>query len=112
MILGIIPARGGSKGIPRKNLRPLLGKPLLAWSVEAAKESRRLDAFAVSTEDREIARVARQYGADVIERPPELASDEASTLAVLQHALKVRPADVLVLLQPTSPIRDRELVDR
>jgi CMP-N-acetylneuraminic acid synthetase len=112
MILGLIPARGGSKGIPRKNLRPLLGKPLMAWSIEAAKESRLLDAVVVSTEDAEIARVAREYGAEVVYRPAELASDEADTLPVLQHALRSRPAETLVLLQPTSPIREPGLIDR
>jgi len=112
MILALIPARGGSKGIPRKNLRPLLGKPLLAWSIEAAKNSKLVDVIAVSTEDPEIAAVARRYGAEVIDRPKELASDEADTLPVLQHALQSRPADTLVLLQPTSPVRDAGLIDR
>ena len=111
-ILGLIPARGGSKGIPRKNIRPLHGKPLIAWSIEAAKESRLINTIAVSTEDAEIAGVARQFGAEVINRPRELATDEASTIAVIQHALEVMPADVVVLLQPTSPVRDRGLVDR
>jgi CMP-N-acetylneuraminic acid synthetase len=111
MILALIPARGGSKGIPRKNIRPLLGKPLIAWSIEAAKNSKLIDVVAVSTEDAEIARVARQYGAEVIDRPKELATDEASTIDVMQHALKVKPADILVLLQPTSPVRDKGLID-
>jgi CMP-N-acetylneuraminic acid synthetase len=111
VILGLIPARGGSKGIPRKNIRPLFGKPLIAWSIEAAKESKLLDAVAVSTDDEEIVAVARKHGADVIVRPKELATDEATTLSVMQHALRVKPADVLVLLQPTSPIRDRGLID-
>jgi CMP-N-acetylneuraminic acid synthetase len=111
VILGLIPARGGSKGVLRKNIRPLFGKPLIVWSIEAAKESKLIDAVAVSTDDEEIADVARKYGAEVIARPKELATDDATTLAVMQHALRVKPADVLVLLQPTSPIRDRGLID-
>ena len=111
-VLALIPARGGSKGIPRKNVRPLLGKPLLAWSIEAAKNSKLIDATVVSTEDPEIARVAREYGAEVIDRPEELASDAADTLPVLQHALRCHPAETLVLLQPTSPVRESGLVDR
>lgn len=111
MILALIPARGGSKGIPRKNIRPLLGKPLIAWSIEAAKASKLVDVVAVSTDDAEIAAVARKYGAEVIDRPKELATDDASTLAVMQHALRTRPAEILVLLQPTSPVRDGGLID-
>lgn len=112
MILGITPARGGSKGVPRKNVRPLYGKPLIAWTIEAAKASRLLSRYLVSTEDAEIAKVARAYGADVIERPEELASDEATTLSVLQHVLAQFPADIIVLLQATSPVRTPGLIDR
>lgn len=112
MVLGVTPARGGSKGVLRKNLKPLCGKPLLAWTIEAAKASRRLDRYVVSTEDREIAQVARQWGAEVIERPQALATDEATTLSVLQHVLTVIPAEVVVLLQATSPVRDDGLIDR
>ena len=112
MILGITPARGGSKGLPGKNIRPVHGKPLLAWTIEAARASRLLDRYVVSTEDEHIAEVARQAGAEVIDRPPELATDEATTLSVLQHVLTQVPADVVVALQPTCPIRDPELIDR
>lgn len=111
MILGITPARGGSKGLPRKNIRHLLGKPLLAWTIEAAHASRLLDMYVVSTEDPEIGAVARQWGADVVDRPMELATDEATTLSVLQHVLEETWADVLVLLQATCPIRDPNLID-
>jgi CMP-N-acetylneuraminic acid synthetase len=111
MILGITPARGGSKGIPRKNLKPLCGKPLIAWTFEAAKESRLLDRYAVSTEDKEIADVACRIGVEVIERPAELAGDKISTLKVLQHVLDLVPADILVLLQATSPVRNPGLID-
>jgi len=112
MILGVTPARGGSKGIPRKNTRELCGKPLIAWTIEAARESKLLDRYVVSTEDREIAEIARRYGAEVLDRPKELATDEATTLSVLQDVLKKIDADVVVLLQCTSPIRDKGLIDR
>ena len=112
MILGVTPARGGSKEIPRKNLKPLCGKPLIAWTIEAARCSRLLDDYVVSTEDAEIAGVAEEWGAKVVWRPPELATDEADTLDVLQHVLDQVPADLLVLLQATSPIRDGDLIDR
>lgn len=112
MILGVIPARGGSKGILRKNIKPICGKPLIAWTIEAARTSRLLNRYVVSTEDSEIAEVARQCGAEVIERPKELATDEATTLSVLQHVLSQVQADTVVLLQATSPIRDSDLIDR
>ena len=111
MILGIIPARGGSKGIPRKNIRNIGGKPLIAWTIEAAKRSKLLNDFVVSTEDPEIANISRAYGAKVIDRPTELSRDETSTLAVLQHVLSRIKADVVVVLQPTSPIRRDGLID-
>ncbi len=111
-ILGVIPARGGSKGIPRKNLRLLCGKPLIQWTIEAARRSGRLERFVVSTEDPEIAQVARACGADVLDRPAALATDEASTLAVLQHAVEALRPTVVVVLQPTSPIRSDGLIDR
>ena len=112
MILGVIPARGGSKGIARKNLRNLCGKPLVAWSIEAAKESKLMDDFVVSTDDIEIANFATRFSARVLNRPPELALDETPMISVLRHSLQTIPADLLVLLQPTSPIRDSGLVDR
>ena len=112
MILGVTPARAGSKGLPRKNIRPLCGKPLLAWTIEAAKVSRLLNRYVVSTEDGEIAEVARKHGAEVLERPKGLATDEVPTLSVLQHVLQHIPADTIVLLQATSPIRDPDLIDR
>ena len=112
MIVGVTPARGGSKGLPRKHLRMMCGKPLIAWTIEAALASQRLDRYVVSTEDQEIAEVARQWGAEVIARPPELATDEATTLSVVQHALAQIPTDVVVLLQATTPIREPGFIDR
>lgn len=111
-ILAIIPARGGSKGIPRKNIRQLAGKPLITWSIESSKQSKLLDMCVVSTEDEEIAAISQKYGAKVLPRPVELATDEASTMSVLQDILTKIDADVIVLLQPTSPIRDSELIDK
>ena len=110
-ILGITPARGGSKGIPGKNIKAIAGKPLIAWTIESAKESKMLDKYVVSTEAEEIARVVREYRADVIKRPMELATDEASTLCVLQHLVENIPCDIIVLLQATSPLRRPGLID-
>ncbi len=111
MIIGITPARGGSKGIPGKNIRLIAGKPLIAWTIESAKKSKLLDRYIVSTEDREIAGIAKSYGADVLCRPLELAADNSSTLSVLQHAVEKNPCDIVVLLQATSPIRTPGLID-
>ena len=112
MILGVTPARGGSKGIPRKNIKMIAGKPLIAWTIEAAKSSKLVDRYVVSTEDRKIADTAKRCGAEVLDRPVELATDEASTLSVLQHAVKSMPCDIVVLLQATSPVRRRSLIDQ
>jgi len=111
MILAVIPARGGSKGIPRKNIKTIAGKPLLVWTMEKAKKSKMIDKYIVSTEDNEIVSIAKDYGAEVIVRPPELATDTADTLDVLRHAVDCIPCDVVVLLQPTSPIRGDRLID-
>lgn len=111
MIIGIIPGRGESKGIPRKNIREIAGKPLIAWTIEAAKESKLLDDFYVSTEDKQIAEISRRYGAKIIDRPEKLATDDADMMDVLKHAINVTKADVIVLLQPTSPVKDKGLID-
>jgi CMP-N-acetylneuraminic acid synthetase len=111
MILGIIPARGGSKGVPRKNIKPIAGKPLIAWTIEAARKSKLLDRFVVSTEDTEIAEISKRYGSEIINRPPELATDEASSISVIQHVLSKIQADIVVLLQVTSPIRNNDIID-
>lgn len=109
-VLGIIPARGGSKGVPRKNIRELAGKPLLAWTVDAAKASR-LSRVIISTEDDEIAAVAVKWGAEAaFMRPPELATDSARAIPVLQHAVRFceeagENYDAVMMLQPTSPMR-------
>lgn len=106
MILGVILARGGSRRLPRKNILPFCGKPLVAWTIEAAKKAELFDRLVVSTEDGEIAYVAQQYGAEVIIRPPDLAADTTSSYEALRHALsEVGLVDHVVLLQPTSPLR-------
>src|SRR3990172_9041002 len=114
-ILALIPARGGSKGIPRKNIRTFAGHPLIAWSIAAAKQSELVSRVVVSTEDEEIAAVAREYGAETpFLRPVELAQDRATDLPVFEHALKwfedveSYRADVIVQLRPTSPLRRSE----
>ncbi len=106
-LLALIPARGGSKGIPRKNIRPFCGKPLLQWSIDVALAAPSIDRVVVSTDDSEIAEVSLAAGAEVpFLRPEELASDTASGIAPVLHALEQLPevSDVL-LLQPTSPLR-------
>lgn len=112
MVLGIIPARGGSKGIPRKNIKNICGKPLIAWSIEKANKATLLDDFIVSTEDREISDIAELFGARVLRRPKKLSLDDTDTLLVLQHVVNEMNPDAVVLLQPTSPIRDDDLIDR
>ncbi|MBO8164301.1 MAG: acylneuraminate cytidylyltransferase family protein [Brevibacillus sp.] len=112
-VLAVIPARGGSKGVPRKNIKPLSGKPLLAWTIEAAKQSSLLDRIVVSTEDEEIAKMAREFGAEVpFMRPQELAQDDTPGIDPVLHALEQLPSfDYVVVLQPTSPLREAVDID-
>jgi CMP-N-acetylneuraminic acid synthetase len=116
--LGLITARGGSKRIPDKNSKPLCGKPLLAYTIEAALASLRLDRVVVSTEDEEIGSIARQWGAEVpFRRPDELATDDARSSDVMIHAIEwlteheSYSPDALVLLQPTCPLRTGRHID-
>jgi len=115
-VLGIVPARGGSKGLAGKNLLPLGGRPLLAYTADAAKASRRLSRVVLSTDDEAIARAGSQLGLEVpFMRPAELARDETPMLPVLQHALRaLAPSfvpDAVVVLQPTSPFRRANHID-
>jgi CMP-N,N'-diacetyllegionaminic acid synthase len=117
-VLGVIPARGGSKSIPKKNIVDLCGKPLLAYTIDAAKASCSLSAVVVSTDCEEIAAVARQWGAAVpFMRPDHLATDDADSLGVVLHALHLLEAqekctyDAVVLLQPTTPFRTASWID-
>jgi CMP-N,N'-diacetyllegionaminic acid synthase len=112
MILGVIPARGGSKGIQNKNIKELSGKPLINWSIEAAQESKLLDRFIVSTENEIIASIAQKAGAEVLPRPAKFATDNATTVSVLQHVLEEIDANIIVLLQPTSPVRVENIIDK
>jgi CMP-N,N'-diacetyllegionaminic acid synthase len=114
--IAIIPARGGSKSLPRKNLRAVLGRTLLDYAVRAGLDARSVDRTLVTTEDAEIARAAREMGAELVDRPPELATDESPTVDAVLHAidaLEARgvPVGTVVLLQPTSPLRTAADVD-
>jgi CMP-N-acetylneuraminic acid synthetase len=118
-VLAVIPARGGSKGLPRKNVRLLLGKPLIAYSIEAAKASPYVDRVVISTDDPEIAQVARQWGADVpFLRPAELAEDLTPTEPVLKHAVEWLESnegyrvEIVLFLQPTDIFRKRSMIDQ
>ena len=112
-VIAVIPARGGSKSVPKKNIKPLGGKPLICWSIEAAKNTPAVDRVIVSTESDEIAQVAKSAGAEVYPRPPHLATDEALVIDALRdliHRLKGENenARVIVLLEPTCPFRSAE----
>ena len=106
-LVAVVPARGGSRGVPRKNVRPLAGKPLIAWTIETALAAPSIDRVVVSTEDEEIAEVARRCGADVpFLRPPAMASDTSPGIDAILHALDNLAAyDDVLVLQPTSPLR-------
>ena len=112
-VMGLIPARGGSKGILRKNVRPIAGKPLIAWTIEAALKSPLLGMVVVSTDDAEIAEIARNYGGQTpFLRPAELAGDETPGIDPVLHALRELPGfDAVLLLQPTSPLRTTDDID-
>ncbi len=117
-VLAVIPARGSSKRLPRKNIRSLLGKPLIAYTIEAAGNSKTITDFLVSSEDPEILSAARAYGAPTpFVRPEELAGDNVRNIETVHHAMTFmeadtgRPYDILVLLQPTSPVRDPAHID-
>lgn len=109
-IIAIIPARGGSKGVPRKNIRPLNGRPLIAYSIAAARETQAVGRIVVSTDDQEIAEISRGLGAEVRLRPMSLAADDTLTRDVLEHVVNELAAegespDAVLTLQPTSPLR-------
>jgi CMP-N-acetylneuraminic acid synthetase len=116
-VLGVIPARGGSKGVLRKNIRLLAGQPLISYAIESAKDSERLTSFMVSTDDEEVASVAKDFGADVLMRPAHLAEDATPMLPVMQHALVEAEKlhhlkyDYLMILQPTAPKRTAQDID-
>lgn len=117
-VIAIIPARGGSKGLPGKNIRKLCGKPLIAWSIEAGLESQYIDEVMVTTDSEEIAGIANEFGATVpFIRPTELATDTATSFDTVKHAIDFyqnqlnKTFDYIVLLEPTSPLRESGDID-
>jgi len=116
-ILALIPARSGSKGLPEKNIKNLNGKPLIAWTIEEAKKSKYIDKIVVSTDSDAIADIAVKYGAQApFKRPRELASDNAKMIDVVLHCIKFFQGagnvyDIIILLQPTSPLRRADDID-
>lgn len=112
-VLAVIPARGGSKGVHNKNIKDLYGKPLIAWTIEEAKKSSYIDRLILSSEDQEIVKVAKEYGCEVpFVRPKELSMDETPGILPVLHALNsLESFDYVVLLQPTSPLRNATDID-
>ena len=110
--LAIIPARGGSKRLPRKNILNFVGKPLIAWSIEASLNSKYIDKTIVTSDDEEILEIAQNYKSNFIQRPDALASDTATSFDAIKHTIKnTQKYDYVVLLQPTSPLRDVNHID-
>ncbi|PRM99444.1 cytidylyltransferase domain-containing protein [Aliarcobacter cryaerophilus] len=110
--LAIIPARGGSKRLPRKNVLDLCGKPLIAYTIEAALKSKYIDKVIVSSDDEEILNISKKIGADIIKRPIDLANDTATTFDAIKHTIdNFEKYDYIVLLQPTSPLRNEKHID-
>ena len=105
-VLAIIPARGGSKGLPRKNMREIAGRPLIAWTINAAKENIYIDEVVVTSDDDEIITYSKSLGVSTVLRPPELATDDALASPVILHCLRQKlNFDLIIYLQPTSPLR-------
>lgn len=111
-VLAIIPARGGSKRVPRKNLREFRNRWLVAWTIDAVRGSKYVDDYFISSEDEKVLHAAHSLDYPTMQRPPELATDAALNEEVLRHALSIYPHDWVVLLQPTSPLRITEDIDR
>ena len=110
--LAIIPARGGSKRLPRKNILDLAGKPLIEWSIEAGLKSKYIDKVVLTSEDAEILSIAKDIGVDVIDRPVQLSTDSSTSFDVVKHAVEtIEKYDYIILLQPTSPLRNEKHID-
>jgi len=110
--LAIIPARGGSKRLPRKNVLDLCGKPFIAWSIEAGLNGKYIDKVVVTSDDDEILDIAKKFGAEIIKRPDELASDTATTFDAIKHTIdNLEKYDYIILLQPTSPLRNEKHIN-
>lgn len=116
-IIAIIPARGGSKGLPGKNIKPLLGKPLIAWTIEKARSSKYIDRVFTSTDDKKIAEVSKKYGVEIpFLRPAKMAKDKSPVSEAIMHALSRfeemgERFDILIILEPTSPLRKDNDID-
>ncbi|MGJ0353049.1 acylneuraminate cytidylyltransferase family protein [Aliarcobacter cryaerophilus] len=115
-VIAVIPARAGSKGLPNKNIKYLGGKPLVAWPIDIAKQSIYIDEIIVSTDGEAIYKIAKQYGAEVIIRPPELSTDESLAIDAIRHVIETykknkKSADIIVILEPTCPLRSVQDVD-
>lgn len=115
-IISIIPARCGSKGISRKNIKLLAGKPLIAYTIEGALKSKYLNRVVVSTDDEEIEKISKKYGAEIVKRPSILAQDDSPTIDAVFHVfesleIQSEKRTVVVLLQPTSPLRNSQDID-
>jgi N-acylneuraminate cytidylyltransferase len=116
-VVALVPARGGSRTVPNKNVRPLDGKPLVGWPIDVALETDAVDRVVVSTDDERIAGTAREFGAEVLDRPPELAADDSLVIDAIRHAVETlasrgETAQYMVLLEPTSPLREPRDVER
>ncbi|RXK46960.1 acylneuraminate cytidylyltransferase family protein [Halorientalis pallida] len=116
-VVAVVPARGGSKGVPRKNVRKLGEKPLVAWPIDVAHATGSIDRTIVSTDDDEIATVAREYGSDVFERPDRLARDDSLVVETIRHTVdrlgdEGADADYVVMLEPTTPFRGPDDIER
>lgn len=110
--LAIIPARGGSKRLPRKNVLDLAGKPLIAWSIEAGLNSKYIDNVVVTSDDEEILRISKKFNAEIIQRPEKLATDIATTFDAIKHTIEnFERYEFIVLLQPTSPLRNEKHIN-
>lgn len=112
-VLAVIPARGGSKRLPKKNIMLLGGKPLVTWTIEAGLKSKYIDTLIVSSDDKEILDISMHAGANVIKRPPKFAADDSKTSDTIKHVIKTvaEDFDFIVLLQPTSPLRTEKHID-
>lgn len=115
-ILSIITARGGSKGLKRKNVVDLAGKPLIAWTIEASLDSKYITKTIVSSDDKEALDISKEYGANIVRRPDDLSSDSATSESVIKHTIDYLESmgemfDIVILLQPTSPLRNSKDID-
>jgi len=113
-VLAVIPARGGSKGLKNKNIKVIAGKPLISWTIDAALKSKYIDKVIVSTDSKEIEKISKEYGASVpFLRPKELAKDDTSSIDVMLHAIEHFPEyKIVIMLQPTSPLRECSHIDK